>query len=260
VTCESFDELYRHWTLALYRSGRSSASFKNDSTLDAANERFADADDYRSLDLRGRLSNFALAGPLAQMWPVDERTHDVAVRGTSSAFVELTANGGGIRRVKVQGDYGSRLHVSLVRIADDWPQIVANVSWSENGDTILLTHSSPSPTRELTVRVTGDVADDHEVETIACERNHDETRESFCFSGEALQRYKHSVSAPGDRGRDTIVFKLPVPPPSATTEPSSGRLHIKVISVDAKGRRSTAWATLDDEPVDATLQFAEAVE
>jgi len=95
-----FSELYRNWTIALV-SGKDSSS----------PHRLA------SLDLHGRVGNFDLQGPSYQAWNVAVSSHEIELRGTTSAFVELRGlSENGRRNVTVQAPPGTQLQLTLVQL------------------------------------------------------------------------------------------------------------------------------------------------
>ena len=119
VTGVPFAELYRRWTAALLLSGEEEET--------SGSRGF---DGYRTLDLRGRLGTWQLAGPRLRVWPRAEEPCDLRVRGTSSAFVVLPTADGRSQRISVEADPGARLQISLVRRERTTPglQIAGNVA------------------------------------------------------------------------------------------------------------------------------------
>ncbi|MEX2288584.1 MAG: hypothetical protein WD648_15915 [Planctomycetaceae bacterium] len=276
ATGQPFDELFRRWTIALYKSGRVARENVADATTtspsDAAVPR--NPGQYRTLDLCGTLSDWVLAGPRTHHWSIDNAGQELTVHGTAPAFLELTTNGrAGIRRIAVRGDYGSRLQVSLLRLDDDWPRLFAQAKWidsdgSSNAGAVVLASAeqsahAPSDAKapgnhRLIVHVMADNEHGCDVEAIACERNFGETRESACFSGETLQLLRQPTALPIDP-RHSAVFELPIPPLSDVSDGQARHLCVKVVSRDADGRRTTAWLTLGD-PDSPPLEFTSAAD
>lgn len=95
-----FPDLFRRWSIALYRSGlRSSAGMG----------------DYQSICLRGRVGRYHLRGPHARCWNVDAGEQTVRLSGTAVTYLKLRASGQtGPRRIRISGGFGSGLQISIV--------------------------------------------------------------------------------------------------------------------------------------------------
>lgn len=105
ATGAQFPDLYRQWTLALLQP-RPPHGIK--ATAACA--------EYTSLNLRGRVGAYDLAGPRCERWDTTQSPREFELRGTATAFIELTAAPpDATQRIKVQGDAGSRLQLTLIR-------------------------------------------------------------------------------------------------------------------------------------------------
>ena len=275
ATGVKFEELYRRWSVALLQSGQQTTSpsaAPATSTLHTATlhtaespaaksssvqqpaSRCRDNGCYTSLDLRGRLANWGLAGPRTVSWDVDQGEQTLHLKGTSTAFLELHASkAAGARRIRISADYGTQLQISVVKLPEDWPRIRIETEWIHPTASKLLNGSTAEPAhRLLQVRVEGHAESDLQVELIACERNHRETRQSFCFHGEDLICRQLPNLATDTRGVGG-PFELPISPAPR----NDGGLIVKVVVQDAQGRRATAWKTVDEfKPEAARRQVA----
>ncbi len=108
-------ELYRRWTLALYESGRGSSTGNRRGAL-------------RTLDLRGSVGDWNLAGPRPVIWEQNEERRSVSLAGTSTAFLELRSTGKSeTRRIHIRAEPGCRLQISLLRLSGTWPRVEIDV-------------------------------------------------------------------------------------------------------------------------------------
>jgi hypothetical protein len=244
VTGQTFDDLYRRWTVALYRSGKT-GRLPAETTSDS---QCKPDGSFKSIDLCGMLADWGLAGPRAERWNVDCGARQMEMAGTSSAYLELAANStSGARRLTIEGDYGTRLQVTLIRLADGLPRLLAEANWSKSSaGGINLASSITGSNQLLTVRTTLDDPNSR-IDLIACERNDGETKETYCFAGESLERSR--LDARGRMGSRTAqTFELPIPRRTSMAE-ASGELVLKVVASDERGRRTTSWLTLNEPPL-----------
>lgn len=96
----SFPGLFRRWSIALYTSGLQPTAGRGD---------------YQSIRLRGPLGRHRLRGPHIRCWNVDTGEQTVRLKGTAVMYFELrTSEHFGPRRIRVSGEFGSGLQVSIV--------------------------------------------------------------------------------------------------------------------------------------------------
>lgn len=95
-----FEELFRHWTIAVWQSrpGQHTRSTP-----------------YKSLDLCGPLGTVRLNGPHGEVWNLGAEPKQLTLRGTSAAYVRLATSGTVLRRIRVTAISGARLQLTLVR-------------------------------------------------------------------------------------------------------------------------------------------------
>jgi len=201
------------------------------------------ADCFTSLDLRGRLAEWGLAGPQPLRWNVEQGDYTVRVRGTAPAFVEMhAAAAAGVRRIQIVAERGTKLQVSLVKLPDDWPQLSIDSSWIEPSETsIRETETGGVLCRALNVRVRMHSADQWRVDRIACEQNDGETRETFVLEGEELNGRRKTDGTAAKSG-EVRTFLLPIGHRFGTEK----RLLLKVVACDQQGRRTCAWSTVGE--------------
>jgi hypothetical protein len=255
-----FDRLFRDWTLSLIDSSPGASPAKETAIC-----RQARAGRLASLDLYGALGPWGLAGPRPRNWDLDSGPLTVELKGTSAAFVELSASGKpGVRRVHLTGTRGARLQVSLVRLCDDSPQIEVGAAWPHQ-ISVAQGPTGPGASQatarsilQITVRIAR--GEDLAIEQIAAEQNVGEARVPLCFSGDSLKSLEVTARRPpGAQGDSTAgfpserphcrVFELPGERFSNRASP----VIIKVVAVDRRGRRTAGWATVNER---APLQVA----
>ena len=207
------------------------------------------------LDLGGALGSWGLAGPQMRLWDVDSGALALELKGTSTAFVELTAAKPGVHRIRLAGTPGTQLQVSLVRLADDWPRIEVQANWSRRSSAgsaaavqgVKSTHGGD--VLSISVRATG--GDGVTIEQIAAEQNSGDARVSCRVSGAELRSAEVAARGPSpadsQSDRATSVgesicrgFELPGERLASAACP----VVVKVVAVDRQGRRAAGWATV----------------
>ncbi len=254
----SFERLFRDWTLSLLKSNdpqgeTGSPDPPHNSTPACGMSRGQLA----SLDLYEPLGPWGLAGPRQRKWQIDSGPMNAELKGTSAAFVELSASAKeGLRRIRLVGTRGIQLQVSVVRLSDDWPRIEVEAAWSHRtsaGDGSALRTAGGGGDDLLRAVVHGPA--DLAIEQIAAEQNAGEDHVPLCFSGDLVR----SIEVPDDRRSDaatmsgqgsggwaplTRVFELPGKQFSSAACP----VIVKVVVVDRQGRRAAGWATVPEPP------------
>lgn len=209
-----FAELYRRWTLALYESGRGMAKTNRQGALG-------------SLDLRGSVGDWKLAGPRPVIWEQSEEHRSVSLAGTSTVFLELRSTGRSeTRRIHIRAEPGCRLQVSLLRLPDAWPRLEMDVKRSTHagGHTLDVTLSSKTD-RPI------------EIESVSWEVNADQVWQTETIAAADIR----SIT-PTSRARGSIFHaRLNIP----RDVPSSATCLLKAVARDRRGRRVSVWATID---------------
>jgi hypothetical protein len=237
----SFERLFRDWSLSLLDDA---ASIPEGKTAAHANANQS-SEKLASLDLYGSVGPWGLAGPRPCDWVVDSGPLTLEVKGTSAAFVVAAASKGGTRRIHLSGARGMQLQVSLVPLPQDRPEIEVEASWSRRASV------NQSAARVVAGRIPGDViravvhvlhGEDLTIEQIAAEQNLGEDRIPLRLGGNELKAIEvaasHSAS-PHVAARER-VFELQADSFLSATCP----VIVKVVAVDAHGRRTAGWATV----------------
>jgi hypothetical protein len=251
----SFARLYRDWTLSLLTNSRAlPMGAEPDSPSNAAKTggRLA------CLDLYGSLGPWGLAGPRQRHWDVDSGSLTLDLKGTSAAFIELSASRvPGARRIHLAGSPGTQLQVSLVRLRDEMPRIEIEAAWSHSTSARATLDHLPNTgaTTDDTVRVVANVqcGADFVIEQISAEQNLGNSHASMLFAPESLKLVEVPTSmaggtdSGGTKGRSFSPlqphrFELPADRLSALGCP----VIVKVVGVDRNGRRATGWATVPE--------------
>jgi hypothetical protein len=247
----SFERLFRDWTLSLLEDA---ASIPAGKTAAHANSNES-SEKLARLDLYGFVGPWGLAGPRARDWVVDSGPLTLELKGTSAAFLVAAASPkGGTRRIHLSGTRGMQLQVSLVALPQNRPEVEVEASWSHR---MSVKQSAASVVAGLTP---GDVirtvvhvgrGEDLTIEQIAAEQNLGEDRIPLRVGGDDLKAIEITAShaaashvaateRTAQNQSNARVFDLPAESFSSATCP----VIVKVVAVDAHGRRTAGWATL----------------
>ena len=278
ATGEKFDELFRRWSIALWNSGTrrpepqsltNSLEFSNTALPDNQKPNiWRDASGcFTSIDIRGRLSEWGLAGPRCDVWDVNAGKHSVRLKGTASTFLELRDSlQTSARRIHVLVQSGTNVQLSIVKLPHQYPRMHIETEWVEVHDPSLGGHEitkdflriqviedrcqAQVPNRVLHSRASR-AEPRFEVEMIVCERNHQQIKQSYCLIGDRLKQHQvlrnesdsHSGFRVGGNSTHIVgIYQLPISRPDG----SLNGLTVKVVATDVKGRRVVAWANLDE--------------
>ncbi len=250
----SFERLFRDWTLSLLEDA---ASIPAGKTAAHANSNES-SEKLARLDLYGSVGPWGLAGPRARDWVVDSGPLTLELKGTSAAFLVAAASPkGGTRRIHLSGTRGMQLQVSLVPLSHDRPEVEVEASWSHR----MSVKQSAAAVRAR--RTLGDVirtvvhvgrGEDLTIEQIAAEQNLGEDRIPLRIGGDDLKAIEITAShaaashvaateRTAQNQSNVRVFDLPAESFSSATCP----VIVKVVAVDAHGRRTAGWATLREQ-------------
>jgi hypothetical protein len=206
------------------------------------------------LDIYGSLGSWGLAGPRRLPWIVDGESKQINLKGTSAAYLELSANQSpGPRRLCLKGSPGSKIQVSVVRLEEASPQIELEVAWSSIASGKTTAEKNPAGSSadrqpaggdclHTSVRFLG--GQDLMIEQIALEQNSAETHASMCFLGTSLAQFEcdqRAATARSMRPMASRFFDLPTTRLSACDVP----IVVKVVAVDRRGIRTSAWAIVN---------------
>ncbi len=127
ATGHTFAELYRRWTIALAASRLRADGRMLGPTDVSATRKQSGTCSVDSLCLQGRFGRSPLSGPRIENVDLDGSEARITLRGTTTAFLELSAGGpandgsGDIREVQVTADPAARLQITLIPLPVDAP-------------------------------------------------------------------------------------------------------------------------------------------
>ncbi|HEV3300346.1 MAG TPA: hypothetical protein VG055_11935 [Planctomycetaceae bacterium] len=247
----SFERLFRDWTLSLLESkDPGSITTSPDTRQCAMRTQGANRGRLANLDLCGPLGAWGLAGPRRRKWQIDSGPMNIELKGTSAAFVELSASGkAGLRRIHLVGTRGMQLQVSFVQLLDDLPRVEVEAAWSPQVTASAAAEGRGNEFLHIVARVRSD--EDLVIEQIAAEQNAGEDHVPLCFSGDSFK----SIEVSEDRQPDAPTS---LEQGSRSGAPRARRFElpgkqflnaacpviVKVVAVDRKGRRAADWTTV----------------
>ena len=221
-----FAELFRRWTVALYLSGLDPKAASNA--------------DYRSLDLRGELEDWILAGPRATPITPASPPHAWTAEGTSAHYVLIGRGAPGTVRVEVQGPTDAEIQITVVPLPPGLarPELVVRPSTDADGSVRVrakVVEAGGTPVRlgALAWERLVPVADPH-----ASGFRHD----GLDMLGIASAFGTSALPARG------ALRSRPILLPGV--RPDDGPLVFKAVGVDSRGRRVATWAVI--EPINRT--------
>jgi hypothetical protein len=232
ATGRSFAALYREWTTALFLSGL-------DPTADPAQ-----AGRYRSLDPRGTIEDWVLAGPRSVRVRPDGPADEWSAAGTSTHYAIVDGSDRGAVRVRVDGPPGARLQVTVVPLPDDLGGLDLEIRPTPGGDGAVAVRARVASRGSTPVRL-GAIAWEPLVPP-ADARDQVFRRSGLDMLGIA-RRFGTSALAVGGR-----LVSGPIRLDGV--RPGDGPLVFKAVGTDAAGRRVAAWAEVEIRADD--LEFA----
>jgi hypothetical protein len=248
ATGHSFEDIFRAWTLWLAEAGwqKPAAAARNPVETAASPE-------LASLDLYGSLGDWGFAGPQTQFWNVDAEHKDLELRGTSAAFLELSAGESpGPRRICLKGASGSRLLVSVVRLDDNDRPIKIDAAL----ETVPVAAKSVGTSDKFVrVVVRSPEGPDLTVEQISAEQNVGETHASVCFANAELRKAESPApkTSINPSRTTTHAYLLPVPRLSDGKVP----IVVSLVAADRNGRRTSARAIVQPQALPHTEHLAQ---
>jgi hypothetical protein len=220
----SFADLYRSWTIALFLTG-----------LDPS---LGTAPGYRSLDLRARLDDWALAGP--RTVPLVPAGPPVVWESaaTASRFLLVEASPTGAAEVEIVAPPDCSLQVTAVPLPDDLPRLRVEVravacDGGQPGMQVCVAEANGTPVRlsALSWEPLVPGPDPHSAPFRRGDICGPALAESFDATSLAAYGYLESkpiATPPAIDGMSPLVFKL--------------------VGTDARGRRIAAWAEVTPTP------------
>ena len=229
ATGATFAELFRRWSLALFRSG-----------LDAPGSPSAGTDDgYRAIDLYAPWCEWDLAGPRFRRITPGGQADRWEAAGTSTHYVLVDGDAAGAVEVEVEGPPVAGLQVTAMPIGDDRARLS------------LAIEQHPSP--EGGVQVVARVAEQNGIPVRLCAlsweplvpaprpRDDDRRPGRLDMLGIAAAFGTSALAGQGTLRSHPIAL--------AGVRPGTGPVVVKVIGTDPDGRRVAAWADVEiDDP------------
>lgn len=224
ATSESFDELYRRYSVDLF----------TDSLWPPANDSDANRTTVlpSKIDTASPLAGWGLAGPRTHLWNLNDPTtapRQIALAGTSSAYLRVVADEQTARRITIRAAVGCELQVTITRLPDDLPcpqiEIVPSTAGRWRVVATPLAGTQPWRLSHLSWQ--------------ACEPG-----------GKRRERPAHGVLS-GDQlasAFDELTLASDgehVGRPLTFAGAPRGPLLVSLAGVDATGRRVAAWAEVD---------------
>ncbi len=228
ATGSTFADLYRRWSLALFRSGLGSSG----------DQTGVPEQGFRSVNMRAPCDEWELAGPRFTRVTPDASTDSWTSVGTSTHFAVVESSPTGAVEVEIVGPPEAELQVTVLPLGADLPRIE------------LMVNKLRGPGGELRLRATVNERNGVAVrlsalswEPLTPSANPRST--GFRCGRLDMLGVAAAFGASSLPGRGELCSH-PIPMPDAS--PANGPLAIKVVGTDEKGRRFTAWAQLDPQP------------
>ena len=216
-----FDELFRRWSVALYTSGLGPAP-----TLTSG---------YRSINLRGELADWLLAGPRTHTLKPGDSTHSWTTEGTAAHFLVVGRSSPGAVRVEVAAPAAAELQVTVVPLPPGLarPELLVRPTTATDGTVRVrarFVEAGGAPIRlgALAWERLVPVADPHEPGF---------RRAGLDLRGIASAFGTTALPARGALRSGPILL--------AGVRPADGPLVFKALGVDAQGHRVAAWAVVE---------------
>ena len=231
ATGTPFAELFRSWTVALYRSG-----------LDPKG---TDRADYRSVNPRGGLDDWVLAGPRTTTINPGGAADAWSAEGTSSHFVLINPTAGSERapvRIELEGPPGADLQVTAVALPAGLarPELVVQPQVAADGS--IRVRAQVSEAGGAPVRL-GALAWERLVPPADL---HAPGFRRDALDGAGVTSAFGAATLPGWGALRSRPISLP------GVRSTDGPLVFKAVGIDSQGRKVAAWAVVEPmHPTDA---------
>jgi hypothetical protein len=227
ATGSRFADLYRRWSLALFRSG-----------MDPVPAPSLAADDgYRSVDLRAACGDWELAGPrYSQVVPGGTGESECwQAAGTSSHFTVVQGSARGAVEIEVVGPAEARLQVTALPLESDRPRLDLTLESTRGPDGAPCARARVAERHGVAVRLSA----------LSWERETPgpDPHSSAFRAGRLDQRGVAAAFGTAEVPAGGELESRPIPLEGVYDQ--TGSLVIKVLRTDPRGRRVSAWAELD---------------
>jgi hypothetical protein len=221
ATGTSFADLYRQWSTSL--------------SLDGREPEPSAGRGYRSLDPRGRVGSWELAGPRTTRLAPDGTAASWAAEGTTSHYVVIEASPLGAVDVEVRGPEDARLQVTAIPLEADLPELELTAELVSEPGSVPQLHARlherngvPLTLSALAWEPLVPVADPRAARSRHGALDADALRSAF---GQT------TLPAHGE------LASRPLPLPDLADAP--GPFVFKAVAIDSHGRKVAAWAEID---------------
>ena len=222
ATGEPFDGLYRRFAADL---------FLETIRLADGHHRAHTSHGLPRVDVGGPLGQWGLAGPKFEHWDLADpiqRDRQLRLAPTSSQYFVVSASRAGARRLRVAADENVSLQLSIVRLPDTLPRLELEARPTADGGWQLAVHESSGTPVEVS----------HVAwETLVPDRQAAGHKTQTMVRREELTELFDKRKIPGGGhlvGRPVTFDELP-----------PGPLAVRVVARDRRGRRVTAWTTIE---------------
>jgi hypothetical protein len=246
ATGTTFEELYRHWSIALLAASLPEAIPAGNAPMSSSESPPPQNPAFPlpaslSLNLCGRMSQYGLIGPRRLEWNVDGRRQSIELAGTATAFLELRSSAGqGVRRIRIEGGQRAGLQVTILKCPQEWQRVDLTVRRLSITETAAIPCDQPGA-RLLEVQIAGPTTNGLTLDMLACEQvGQEERQQSVCFTADELVRLRNA-SAGADDGTSENVIRLILP---ISPQWADEALILKLAATDAQGRRVVSWRDL----------------
>jgi len=226
ATGESFESLYRGWTVALFLSG-----------LDPAADP-GQAGRYRSLDPRGTIEDWVLAGPRSSRVRPGGAADAWSAPGTSTHYAVVEGSTRGGVRVEVAGPSRAGIQVTAVRLPDDLGGFDLDVRPTSGRDGVVTVRARLADRDGAAIRL-GAIA--WEPLVPAADSGAAGFRRAGLDRLGIARRFGTSALGPGARLASGPIRLEGV-------RPGDGPIVFKAVGTDPAGRRVSAWAEVEIRP------------
>ncbi len=234
ATLQSFEDLFRHWSLAIASNHLGASSGKRVGEIQCEQST-------TMLDLHGLVGRRGLAGVRRQLWNVDEGELNLTIRGTAFTVVELRSASPGLQPLRFDGSPGAPWQFSMCRLPDDWPDVEFDISAdrqpSMNGNSVASLVSFNSLRASGAVHLRERSGKAIELMQVVCDRRQAEAKQSFCWKADELEQLTDDEAKKSGR----LSFQLPFDRLSS----HPGDWTIRAVVRDSAGRIATAWVSLN---------------
>jgi len=221
ATGARFDDLFRRWTVALYLSGLDPAGSPEGA--------------YRSVDPRGELQDWILAGPRAWAVTPGGPDHRWSAGGTTAHYVLVAGSATGAVAIEVQGPPGAEIQVTAVPLPTGLgrPELTVRHATAPDGEVRVrarLDERDGTPVRlgALAWEPLVPASDSHAARF---------RRDGLDMLG--IARAFGTSALPAGGALDSR------PIPLAGVRRGDGPLVFKAVGTNPRGRRVAAWTVLD---------------